>query len=370
MIRFGVIIGALCFFAGVSAAQSQDLVGPPIPARVNPAITAPVPNTPSVLSDPALNPFRIIGDAAQLLPNNAADAATFGGLVPGGPDGPVPPAGLGANADDRRGFSVALNIMVLLTVLSLVPSVMLMTTCFVRILIVLALLRQAIGTQAIPPAQVVTSLALFLTVMVMGPTIDRIHKEAILPWQSGDIADYSELWDRGAQPLRDYMFDQIEATGNWSSVYMLLDYNGVDISEPQNMTRADVPTAVLVPAYMLSELKVGFIMGFRVYLPFLVIDMVIASILISMSMMMLPPVLISLPFKLLLFVLVDGWTLVVGSLLETFVQDGSAERLSAQAAAMIVLPLLGYIRYRASGPPEVLPPLPPLRPALSKGAKR
>jgi flagellar biosynthetic protein FliP len=283
------LILAFCLLTALAHAHAQDLIGPPVPTRTNPEITAPVPNTPSVLSDPSLNPFRIIGDAAQLLPNNAADAATFGGLVPGGPDGPVPPAGLGAEPNDRRGFSVALNIMVLLTVLTLVPSVMLMTTCFVRILIVLALLRQAIGTQSIPPAQVVTSLALFLTVMVMGPTIDRIHKEAILPWQSGEVTDYGELWDRGAQPLRDYMFDQIEATGNWSSVYMLLDYNGVDISQPQNMTRADVPTAVLVPAYMLSELKVGFIMGFRVYLPFLVIDMVIASILISMSMMMLPP---------------------------------------------------------------------------------
>jgi flagellar biosynthesis protein FliQ len=118
------------------------------------------------------------------------------------------------------------------------------------------------------------------------------------------------------------MFDQIEATGNWSSVYMLLEYRGVDTSVPGELTRADVDMTVLVPAYMLSELKVGFLMGFRVYLPFLVIDMVIASILISMSMMMLPPVLISLPFKLLLFVLVDGWTLVVGSLLESFVQDG------------------------------------------------
>ncbi|HHN78581.1 MAG TPA: flagellar biosynthesis protein FliP, partial [Phycisphaerales bacterium] len=217
------------------------------------------------------------------------------------------------------------------------PSIMVMTTCFMRILVVLALLRQAIGTQAIPPAQVVTGLALFLTAMVMAPTIDRIWDEAVVPYNNGEIRDYGELWDRAKQPLRDYMFDQIEATGNWSSVYMLLDYRGVDTSDLSSMTRADVDMTVLVPAYMLSELKVGFLMGFRVYLPFLVIDMVIASILISMSMMMLPPVLISLPFKLLLFVLVDGWSLVVGSLLESFVQDGMGTRASAHAA---LLPLL------------------------------
>lgn len=262
------------------------------------------------------NPVSLLGDAATLI---GSGLSSEGGGESGG------------------GFSVALNIMLLLTVITLVPSIMVMTTCFVRILIVLALLRQAIGTQAIPPAQVVTGLALFLTAMVMAPTIDRVWEEAVVPFNSGEIADYGELWERARQPLRDYMFDQIEATGNWSSVYMLLEYRGVEIGEPGSLTRADVDMTVLVPAYMLSELKVGFLMGFRVYLPFLVIDMVIASILISMSMMMLPPVLISLPFKLLLFVLVDGWTLVVGSMMESFVQDGGGARASAQAA---VVPLL------------------------------
>jgi flagellar biosynthetic protein FliP len=123
--------------------------------------------------------------------------------------------------------------------------------------------------------------------------------------------------------VRDFMFDQIEATGNWSSLYMILEHRGVDASRPENLTRADVDMVSLVPAFMLSELKTAFLMGFRVYLPFLVIDMVISTMLISMSMMMLPPVLISLPFKLLLFVLVDGWALVVGSLLHSFVQPGS-----------------------------------------------
>ncbi|MEM7622451.1 MAG: flagellar type III secretion system pore protein FliP [Planctomycetota bacterium] len=337
----------------VTAVSAQGTLGPPIPGTTPAEIGAvPMRSPLSTPGDPSLNPMRLIGDAAALLPNNASNAQTFGGLMPGGAMGPGPPAGGGAEQGDRQGFAVVLNIMVLLTALTLVPSVMIMTTCFIRILVVLALLRQALGTQSIPPAQVVTSLALFLTIMVMAPTIDRLNNEAVIPWQRGELADYGELWDRAKQPLRDYMFDQVEATGNWSSVYMLLNYRGIDTSDPASLTRGDVPTEVLVPAYMLSELKVGFLMGFRVYLPFLVIDMVIASILISMSMMMLPPILISLPFKLLLFVLVDGWTLVVGSLLESFVPDtGETARLSTEQAMIVLLPLLFFIK-----PPPTAPP--------------
>jgi len=242
----------------------------------------------------------------------------------------------------RSGLSVTLNVMLLLTVIALVPSIMLMTTSFIRIMVVLALLRQAIGTQSLPPGQVITGLALFMTALVMKPTIDRIWSDAVVPYQNGEIRDMDVLWEKASTPMRDFMFDQIEATDNWSSLYMILNYQGVDTSEPQSMTRSDIPTTTLIPAYMLSELKVAFLMGFRVYLPFLVIDMVIASLLISMSMMMLPPVLISLPFKLMLFVLVDGWTLIVGSLLESFVQEGNSSRLSATAAA--ALPLFVLVR--------------------------
>ncbi|MCC5822977.1 MAG: flagellar type III secretion system pore protein FliP [Planctomycetes bacterium] len=238
--------------------------------------------------------------------------------------------------DDGPGLSVAINIMLLLTVVALVPSIMLMTTSFVRIMVVLALLRQAMGTQSLPPAQVITGLALFMTALVMKPTIDRVWAEAVVPYQQGEIRSVDVLWERGVQPVRDFMFDQIEATGNWSSLYMVLNYQGVDTSEPQNMTREDISTISLVPAYMLSELKTAFLMGFRVYLPFLVIDMVIASLLISMSMMMLPPVMISLPFKLMLFVLVDGWTLIVGSLLDSFVVEGTSVRASAVTAGALL----------------------------------
>ncbi|MBL0927095.1 MAG: flagellar type III secretion system pore protein FliP [Phycisphaerales bacterium] len=224
------------------------------------------------------------------------------------------------------GLSGVLNIMVLLTVLTLVPSIMIMCTCFVRFIIVLGLLKQALGTMQLPPSQVITALALFMTFMVMAPTIDRIQSEALAPYQRGEITNQLEMWERARQPIRDFMFAQIEASDNWSGVYMIMNYRGIDTSEPEKLTRSDVDMLTLVPAYMLSELKVAFLMGFRVYLPFLIIDMVISALLIAMSMMMLPPPLISLPFKILLFVLVDGWTLVVGSLMSSVaqVQEGAA----------------------------------------------
>lgn len=284
-------------------------------------------------SSDAFNPLRMLDDAGSVINSTSSLGAGIQGQS-SSPSGDVPP---------QSGLSVTLNIMLLLTVIALVPSIMLMTTSFIRIMVVLALLRQAMGTQSLPPGQVITGLALFMTALVMKPTIDRIWSDAVIPYQNGEIRNMDELWVKASTPMRDFMFDQIEATDNWSSLYMILNYQGVDTSEPEAMTRADISTTTLIPAYMLSELKVSFLMGFRVYLPFLVIDMVIASLLISMSMMMLPPVLISLPFKLMLFVLVDGWTLIVGSLLESFVQEGQGSRLSATAAAAIPVFMLARI---------------------------
>ena len=230
------------------------------------------------------------------------------------------PGGQSATPSDApmAALSTPVTILILLTVISLAPAIVLMTTCFPRILIVLGLLKQAIGAQGVPPPQVITALALFMTFLVMAPTYDRIYKEAVVPFNRGEIRDAETLWLKARQPVRDFMFDQLEATGNWNSLYTVLEYRGIDTSEPEKLTRADVDMVSLVPAFMLSELKTAFLLGFRIYLPFLVIDMVISSLLISMSMMMLPPVLISLPFKLLLFVMVDGWQLVVGGLLRGF----------------------------------------------------
>ncbi|MBL8764904.1 MAG: flagellar type III secretion system pore protein FliP [Phycisphaerae bacterium] len=263
-----------------------------------------------------LNPASILAGAARALPLGQGDASEIG-------------AGRAGKGTRGTGLSTALNIMLVLTVITLVPSIMLMTTCFLRIIVVLGLLRQALGLQTMPPGQVILGLALVMTLLVMSPTIERIRLEAVVPYRNGEVTGYDDLWDRAKQPVRDFMFDQIEATGNWSSLYMMLDYRGVDTSRPELLTRADVDMVSLVPAYVLSELKTAFLMGFRVYLPFLVIDMVISSLLISMSMMMLPPVLVSMPFKLLLFVLVDGWTLVCGSLMRSFVTHGAVGAVGA-----------------------------------------
>ena len=238
---------------------------------------------------------------------------------------PLPEGGGGEGASDEPGanggLSATLSIVVLLTVLSLAPAILVMCTSFTRIVIVLSLLRQAIGTQSLPPSQVIVGLSLFMTFLVMAPTIQKINDQAIVPLQEGHIGQI-EAWENAKQPLRQFMFDQIEYAGNWSDVYMILNYRGVDTSQPEALTRGDVDMLTLIPAFILSELKIAFLMGFRLYLPFLIIDMVISSVLISMGMLMLPPVLISLPFKLLLFVLVDGWMLVAGSILNSFAVPG------------------------------------------------
>jgi flagellar biosynthetic protein FliP len=221
-------------------------------------------------------------------------------------------------ATDPKGVSATLQILVLLTVLTLVPSILVMTTSFPRVLIVLALLRQAVGTQQLPPGQVLLALSLFVTALVMAPTWQRIHAEAAEPYFNNEISQ-EEAFDIALAHMKDFMYRQIEQADNHEDVYLFLEYaEDRKIPPEEQIQVADVPMTVMVPAFMISELKTAFIMGFRIYLPFLVIDMVIATILISMGMMMLPPVLISLPFKILLFVLADGWHLVVESLLYSF----------------------------------------------------
>ncbi len=246
------------------------------------------------------NPMSLLDNASRAVPVNGSETVNNG---------------------SAGQLDATISIVVLLTILSLAPALLVMCTSFTRIIIVLSLLRQALGTQALPPSQVLVGLSLFMTFLVMAPTFDRINRNAIIPMQSGEI-NQIEAWEAAKQPLRDFMFDQIEYAGNWDSVYMILNYRGVDTSVPENLTRADVDMLTLVPSFILSELKIAFLMGFRLYLPFLIIDMVISSILISMGMLMLPPVFISLPFKLLLFVLVDGWNLVAGSLLASFFTPG------------------------------------------------
>ncbi len=221
-------------------------------------------------------------------------------------------------ASDAKGVSATLQILVLMTVLTLVPSILVMMTAFPRIVIVLALLRQAVGTPQLPPGQVLLGLSLFITALVMTPTWQRVHAEAIGPYFDNKMGQ-EEAMEITSDHMNDFMYRQIDQAGNHEDVYLFLEYAENRVIPPgEAIDVANVPITVMIPAFMLSELKTAFIMGFRIYLPFLVVDMVIATILLSMGMMMLPPVLISLPFKLLLFVLADGWHLVVDTLLRSF----------------------------------------------------
>ncbi len=218
-------------------------------------------------------------------------------------------------ASSKESLSASLQILVALTLLTVAPSIVLMMTCFVRMVVVLVLLRQALGTQQLPPSQVLVGLSLFLTFLVMAPTFERIRQGAIQPYLDGNLAQLDAVTIAGGE-LRTFMFDQIEASANVDDVYMMYEYaERRSVPADEVLTREQVSLTALVPAFILSELKAAFVIGFRIYLPFLVIDMVIATVLVSMGMMMLPPVLISLPFKLLLFVLADGWHLVAGSLM-------------------------------------------------------
>jgi flagellar biosynthesis protein FliP len=212
------------------------------------------------------------------------------------------------------GLSSTLQVMLLLAVLSLARAALLMTTCYVRIVVVLSLLRQAIGTQSLPPTQVITTLALFLTLLIMTPVWKQVYDDAVAPYTQHQI-NAEQAWNAGVTPVRRFMSMQIERTQNTEDVWLFMSYLP---NHPKPASYDDVPLQALLPAFMLSELKTSFLIGFQIYLPFLILDMVVASVMTSMGMLMVPPALISLPFKLLLFVLVDGWRLVVGMLMQSF----------------------------------------------------
>jgi flagellar biosynthetic protein FliP len=206
-------------------------------------------------------------------------------------------------------YSLSLQTLVLLTGLSFLPAALMMTTSFMRIIIVLSLLRQALGTQTAPPNQVMIGIALFLTLFVMGPVFDRIYAEAYRPLSENRI-DMMQALERGAAPLKTFMLKQTRETD--LALYAKMS-NSPALQGPE-----DVPLRVLVPAFVTSELKTAFQISFAIFIPFLIIDMVVASVLMSMGMMMVSPSIVALPFKLMLFVLVDGWQLLIGSLAQSF----------------------------------------------------
>lgn len=213
-------------------------------------------------------------------------------------------------ANSPQEFTQGIQIIIWLTILTLAPSIFIMTTSFIRIIIVLALTRQAIGVGSLPPSQVLSALALILTFFVMAPTINKINDTAIQPYMKNQITQQLAL-DRALIPARDFMFKQTDEKN------LALFVKMAKVEKPK--TKNDVPTYILLPSFILSELNTAFKIGFVIFLPFLVIDIIVSSILVSMGMMFLPPTMIALPFKLILFVMVDGWYLIIKSLVEGFV---------------------------------------------------
>ena len=222
-------------------------------------------------------------------------------------DATIPGVNLGSS--EPGGVSTSIKIMLLLTILSVAPSILLLMTSFTRIVIVLSFVRTSLGTQQMPPNQVIIGLSLFLTMFIMGPVFSDINKEAYQPFMDGKLTQEQAL-DTAAKPIKEFMAKHTRE----KDLNLFLDYS----KQKKPETIDDIPLHVLVPAYSISELKTAFQMGFMIFLPFLIIDMIVSSILMAMGMMMLPPVLISLPFKILLFILVDGWHLIVKSLLTSF----------------------------------------------------
>ena len=213
------------------------------------------------------------------------------------------------SGSDPTNVSTSVKLLLLLTVLSLAPSILILMTCFARIVIVLSFTRTALATNNMPPNQVIIGLALFLTFFIMAPTFSEVNEQALQPLFDEEIG-LEEAYDKAAIPFKQFMAEHTRQ----KDLELFLNYNKAE--KPESVE--DIPLTMLVPAYALSEIKTAFQMGFMIFIPFLVIDMVVASVLMSMGMMMLPPVMISLPFKILLFVLVDGWYLVMKSLLQSF----------------------------------------------------
>jgi flagellar biosynthesis protein FliP len=205
--------------------------------------------------------------------------------------------------------SITLQILFMMTVLSLAPAILILSTAFTRIIVVFHFLKQAMGTAQMPPSQVLVGLALFLTFFIMAPVWKQVNDQALQPYLNNKMT-FQDAYTKGVEPVREFMFRQTREED------LALFVKMSNVEKPDN--RDDVPTYALIPAFAISELRIGFQIGFLLFIPFLIIDMVVSSVLLSMGMMMLPPILISLPFKILLFILVDGWHLIINSLMSSF----------------------------------------------------
>ncbi|KGE17515.1 flagellar type III secretion system pore protein FliP [Paenibacillus wynnii] len=225
---------------------------------------------------------------------------------------PIPNIDIKIGDNNGSSGTSSISILLLVTVLSIAPAFLMLMTSFTRIVIVLGFVRNALGTQQMPPNQVLVGLALFLTFFIMSPTLATVNETALQPYIKGEITQ-SVAFDKAADPLKEFMYKQTDS----KDLLLFMKYNGYTGST-KPATYSDIPLTVMVPAFAIGEMKKAFTMGFMIFIPFLIIDIVVASTLMAMGMMMLPPVMISLPFKILLFVLVDGWYLVIKSLLISF----------------------------------------------------
>lgn len=221
----------------------------------------------------------------------------------------LPKISIGVDSADGGDVSSTLQLLLLLTVLSLAPSILIMTTSYLRIIIVFHFLKNALGTQQMPPSQLLAGIALFITFFIMAPTWNQINDTALKPLMEDQIT-FEQAYDTAMVPIRSFMYKHVRE----EDLELFLSMTTVEKPESRN----DLPTYILIPAFALSELRTGFIIGFFLYIPFIMLDMIIASILLSMGMMMIPPMMVSLPFKILLFILVDGWNLIVGSIIKGF----------------------------------------------------
>jgi len=222
---------------------------------------------------------------------------------------PLPNVGINVGTSDNpEDLAVTLQLLLLLTILSLAPSILIMTTSYLRIIIVFHFLKTALGTQQMPPNQLLAGVALFITFFIMTPTWDDFNENALQPYLNKEI-NVDEAYNRGVEPLREFMLKNTRQ----EELKFFLELANM----PRPNTQADLPIHVLIPSFVLSELRAGFIIGFFLFIPLVMVDMIVASILMSMGMMMLPPMMISMPFKILLFVLVDGWSLIIGSVVRS-----------------------------------------------------
>ncbi len=220
----------------------------------------------------------------------------------------IPAVTLTTNADGQQEYTLSMQVLLFMTALTLLPSIIMMMTSFTRFIIVMSILRQAIGLQSAPSNQILIGMSIFMTIFVMSPVFNQIYDEAIVPYSNDEIT-VRQAFDKAQVPLKNFMLSQTRI----KDLNSFMEYSGEKADKPE-----DLSLKVIIPAFMVSELKTAFQIGFMIFLPFLVIDLVVASILMAMGMMMLSPVMIALPFKLMLFVLVDGWSMIIGTLISSF----------------------------------------------------